>query len=418
MPVVVVGLNHQVAPVEVRERVAFAPHQMEAAHRALRQRVQEGVILSTCNRVEVCAVVDRAAAGVRSVGSFLGRFHDCPPPSLTPYLYHLEGTEAVAHLFAVAAGLDSSILGEPQILGQVRTAYQTAASYRATGPILSWIFQHALKVGKQVRSDTDIGRNAGSVPHAAVELARKTLGSLEGCSALVVGAGSMGELAAKALRFHKLSQFVVANRTYPRAVALAERVGGRAVEFARLPELVAEADVILTSTGSPDYILTKSLVERATRGRSHPLLISDIAVPRDVDPAVREIDGVFLHDVDDLEAVCTANLEEQRKEVAQAQEIIEAEVAAFQAWWETRDVVPTIAALYQKAEEIRQAELRKTLSHLGEISERERTAFEALAHAIVNKLLHEPVSQLKTENGNVSENVQAMRRLFMLDPQC
>ena len=421
MEIVVVGLNHKAAPVEVRERLAFAPARQEEALAALLQRASEGVILSTCNRTEVYAVVQDAADGAQAVTDFLGEFHGLTAEAFAPYLYGKLGEEAVDHLFSVASGLDSMILGEPQILGQVRAAYEIASACHAAGPVLSWAFHHALKVGKQVRSETEISRNAVSISYAAVELARKIFGGLAGRTVLVVGAGKMGELAARTLLDNGLTGVVVTNRTHARAVELAARFGGRAVEFARLPELLAEADVVISSTGASDFVLTATLVRQVMRGRrNRPLFLIDIAVPRDVDPRVQECDDVYLYDIDDLQAVCAANLEERRKEVARARKIIEAELQAFRDWWGSLEVVPTITALRQRAEQIRQAELHKALGRMGDLTERQRSTLEALTSAIVNKMLHQPITRLKAQSngdGASAGYVRAVRELFALDEE-
>ena len=419
MELVVVGLNHKTAPVEVRERLAFAPTQQEAALVALLRRAAEGVVLSTCNRAEVYAVVQRADAGFQDLVGFLGEFHGLAKESYALHLYCKQGSEAIGHLFAVAAGLDSMICGEPQILGQIRTAYEFSATHHAVGPVLSWAFHHALKVGKQVRSDTNISRKAVSVSYAAVELARRCLGDLAGHAGLVVGAGKMGELTARTLLDNGLSSIVVTNRTYARAAELAASLGGQAAEFARLPNLVAEADVVVTSTGASGFVLTATLVKQAMQARGgRPLLLIDIAVPRDVDPLVQQLDDVSLFNIDDLQAVCAVNLEERQREVARAREIVDAEVEAFEAWWQSLEAVPTISALRQRAERIRQAELQKALGRMGDLTERQRATLEALTSAIVNKLLHQPTTRLKAQSdGRSADRVRALRELFALDEQ-
>ncbi len=418
MEIVVVGVNHKAAPVQVREHLAFTPSQMEAALAALREKTPEAVILSTCNRTEIYAVVPSAEAGVIEITSFLADFHGSPSARFAPYLFSLRGREAVSHLFAVASGLDSMILGEPQILGQVREAYLAALAQDTAGTLLSWIFHHAMKVGKQVRTDTNISRSAVSVSHAAVELAKKVLGSLADHSVLLVGAGEMGQLAARNLLDNGCERLVVTNRTYSRAAELASRIRAAPAEFARLPQLLTEVDVVISATGAPNFVLNAGMVREAMPHRAdRPLLLIDIAVPRDVDPQVRELDRVFLHDIDDLQAVCAANLEERRKEVDHAQEIIDAEVDLFESWWGSLQVVPTIRALRDRAEEIRQAELQKAISRMGDLSDRQRSVLEALTIGIVNKMLHQPTVRLKAHGGNGANAsyVQILRDLFALE---
>ncbi|MHB1131083.1 MAG: glutamyl-tRNA reductase [Chloroflexota bacterium] len=418
--VIVVGLNHQAAPVEVRELLAFSPVKLREAQMALRQRAAENVILSTCNRMEVYAVSPAGRNAGDDIVAFLGEFHGLGRDEYAPYLYRHVGMEAVGHLFTVAAGLDSMILGEPQILGQVRAAYEASAASHTAGPLLSRAFSQALKAGKKVRSDTAISRHAVSVSYAAVELARKIFGSLAGRKVLVVGAGKMGELAARTLLDNGLAAVVVTNRTYAIAMELAGRFGGRAAEFERLPDLVAEADVAIASTGAPGFVLTSGLVRQAMRGRrNRPLFLIDIAVPRDIDPQVQTQDNVFLYDIDDLQSVCAANLEERRREVALARRIIEIEVAEFAAWREGRQVAPTISALRQRLEEIRQAEIRKSLGRCSDLSDQQRSAVEALTCAMVNKILHQPVTRLKAKSGNPdgARYDQVVRELFALDEE-
>lgn len=418
MEIVVVGVNHKAAPVQVREHLAFTPAQMESALAALREKTMEAVLLSTCNRTEIYAVAPSAEAGAREVAEFLADFHAVPAERFTPFLFSLHGREAVNHLFAVASGLDSMILGEPQILGQVREAYLAALAQDTAGTMLSWIFHHAMKVGKQVRTDTNISRNAVSVSHAAVELAKGIFGSLSDRSVLLVGAGEMGQLAARNLLDNGCARLLVANRTYSRAEELAASCGGTAVAFDRLPDLLEEVDVAISATGAPSFVLTADIVGRAVPARSgRPLILIDIAVPRDVDPRVQEFEPVVLHDIDDLQAVCTANLEERRKEVGRAQEIIDDELELFETWWGSLQVVPTIKALRDRAEEIRQMELQKALPRMGELTERQRSAVEALTIGIVNKMLHQPTVRLKTHgsNGSGGDYVQILRDLFALE---
>lgn len=418
MEIVLVGLNHKMAPVAVREKVAFTPACMEAALGALHARTPEGVILSTCNRIEIYVAAPSAEAGVKEITAFLSGFHRLSPDFLTPYLYNLSGKEAVRHLLSVSSGLDSMILGEPQILGQVRNAYAASAVQDGVGPLLSWVFRHAVKVGKQVRTDTGICRNAVSVSHAAVELAKGVFGSLSDRAVLLVGAGDMGELAARNLLDNGADRLVVSNRTYTRAVQLAAQVGGTAAEFSRMPQLLAEADIAIVSTGASSFVVTESMVREAMDRRAgRSLFMIDIAVPRNVDPTVKEIDGCFLHDVDDLYNVCAANLEARRNAVAPAQAVIDAEVEVFDSWRHGLQVVPTICALREEAERIRQAELRKSLPRLGDLSESQLNALEALTTGMMNKILHKPTVQLKAHANDHFGGVYArtLRELFALD---
>lgn len=420
MEIIVVGVNHKAAPVAVREMLAFTPVQMEAALAALHKTTTEGILLSTCNRTEIYAVVPSAEEGRKQIMDFLAGFHRASVERFTPYLFSLTGREAVGHLFAVASGLESMILGEPQVLGQVRGAYVAAAARSSAGPILSWVFLHSLKTGKRVRTDTSISRNAASISHAAVELARKALGTLTGRRVVLVGAGEMAELAARNLLDNGCADLVVANRTYERAVDLAGSFGGTAAELDRLPQLLAETDIVISCTGAPTFVVHPEMVKGAMEKRpDRPLFLIDIAVPRDVDPEVRQVANVFLHDIDDLQSLRAANLEERRKEVAAAQEIIESELNVFDHWWSSLQVVPTIRALRDRAEEIRQVELQKALGRLGGLSDRQRSTVEALAAGIVNKILHQPTVRLKDCSAEYTGATYALtlRELFGLEEQ-
>ncbi|MBI4491841.1 MAG: glutamyl-tRNA reductase [Chloroflexi bacterium] len=418
MPILVLGLSHKETPVVLRERLAFRADDLPAALRALRDYVSEGAILSTCNRTEVYALVGHRDTGLRAVRRFLADWHHLQPSDLALPLYERWQEEAVRHLFRVASGLDSMILGEPQILGQVKRAREAALACESLGAVLERLVRQAVEVGKRARTQTGISRNAVSVPSAAVELARRSLGSLQQARMLVVGAGEMGKLAALALADQGAGEVIVTSRSPANARRLADAVRGAPVAFAALPDELARADVVLSCTSAPVYVIGLEMVQRAMGSRrGRPLALIDIAVPRDVDPRAREMDGVYLYNVDDLEAVCAANLELRRAEAAQVEAIIEREVPRFMQWWDTLDVVPTIAALVDRAEAIRQAELARALPRLGELSERQRSTINALTAAIVQKMLHQPIARLKDhgegEDGRLF--VPAVRELFQLD---
>jgi len=418
MEIVVVGVNHKAAPVAVREMLAFTPSQTDSALSALHERTTECVLLSTCNRTEMYAVAPSAEDGQREIMGFLARFHRFPSDRFLPYLFSLSGREAVSHLFSVASGLESMILGEPQILGQVRGAFVAASARATAGPVLSRVFIQALKVGKRIRTETAISRHAVSISHAAVELAKKRLGSLAGRSVLLVGAGDMGALAAKNLLDNGCTALTVTNRTFSRAASLAAQHGASAADFAQLPRLLAEVDIAVTCTGAPDFVVSRSMLEDALAQRSgRPIFLIDIAVPRDVDPQAGQLDGAFIYDIDALQSVCAKNLDERQVAAEQAREIIQGEIDEFERWWSSRDVVPTIRALRDRAEDIRQMELRKALGRFGDVSERERSTLEALTCGIVNKILHLPTVRLKDssrENGG-SHYAMALRDLFGLE---
>ena len=417
--VVAVGLNHKVAPVEIRERFALSADRQGQMLDALGEIARERVVLSTCNRMELYAVPRRPRQAVAEIKRFL-RSLQCPDLSeeeVSSYLYVLRDEGAARQLFGVASGIDSMILGEPQILGQVRDAYELASNRGTVGPILSSLFQRALAVGKRARTDTGISRNAASVSHAAVELARGIFGEIDSLVALVVGAGEMSELTAKNLADNGVQRILVVNRTRERAEELAARFRGTALPWDATAQALSMADIVISSTGSPDPVFGVSLVESVMRERDRrPLVFIDIAVPRDVDPGVATIENVHLYDIDDLQSVVTANLREREKEVIKVQAIIEDELRDFVGWVRCQDVIPTIVALRERLERIRQAELAR---HRGKLSlnERDRNIIEALTQAIVNKILHTPTVRLKAQatDGSCGLYLDAVKELFDLE---
>ncbi|MBI4319671.1 MAG: glutamyl-tRNA reductase [Chloroflexi bacterium] len=417
MQIIVVGLNHRAAPVELRERLAFDNQQLGVALYTLSQQVAEGVILSTCNRTEIYSVTECADPGVDVTKQFLADFHGVPLRDFEDYLYCHSQADAVRHIFRVSSGIDSMILGEPQILGQVREAFEAAETGRSSGPVLSALFRHAINVGKLARTETDISRNAASVSYAAVELAKKIFGELRRCTVLVVGAGEMGKLTARTLVDNGASTVLVTNRTHRRAQELADRFQGRAIEFERIAEALAVSDIVISSTGSTEYVVSADAVRHALRQRKNkPIFFIDIAVPRDIDPQIDKLENAYLYNIDDLKAVREANLREREKEAKKVEAIIETEVGKFLAWYGTLDVVPTIAALCDRAENIRQAELAKALSKLGDLSDRDRERVNALTQAIVNKILHLPITRLKSRSHDRDghDYAHALRELFDL----
>lgn len=425
MHILIVGLNHKAAPVEIREKVAIPDDTLAGAldqlvnhHDHQNSYVPEGVILSTCNRLEVCALVRDSSFGRRDICRFLSDFHGIVPEAFQDYLYTHSDEQAVRHLFAVASGIDSMVVGESQIQGQVRQAFEAAAQQGATGNVLSALFRQAINVGKRARAKTAIGRNAVSVSHAAVELARRIFGDLAGHEVLVIGAGETSELVARNLMDNGTQGIMVANRTYERAVELAERFGGRALRFDRLVWALRAADIVISSTAAPRFIISPDVIRQARRTRhGRPLFLIDIAVPRDIDPAVQGIDNVFLYDIDDLEAVVQANIRERQKEVVKVEAIIAQETPKFMGWFRSLDAVPTIVDLRAHAESIRQAELEKALRRLHDLSDRDQNIVRALSVGIVNKILHQPTVRLKQQakdpNGYLYSDT--LRHLFGLE---
>ncbi len=420
--IVIVGLNHRSAPVEIREKLAFPADTIGCALRGLleREQISEGVILSTCNRVEVCVLTSVAYQGAAIIQDFLAGFHGIPSGELGRYLYHHEGEEAIRHLFRVSSSLDSMVLGEPQILGQVKDAYGYAAEFRAIGPILDKFFNKAFSVAKRVRTETKVASSAVSVSYAAVELARKIFGTLSDKTVMLIGAGEMCELAARHLLNAGVKGIMVTNRTFERAVKLADEFGGTAVRFDELLGHLKRADIILSSTGAPHFILKRPDVEEVIRIRKNrPMFFIDMAVPRDIDPDANQIDNVYVYDIDDLNNVIETNLEERQREAALAEEIVVGEVKGFVRWLEVQQTTPTIVTLRRKYEEVKNAEVAKALAALGAEDPRTRKVVEALASAILNKVLHAPVAALKKDSGALSpmELVAVVRELFDLpDP--
>lgn len=389
----VVGLNHRTAPVEVRERLSVAEGRMsEVAESLTRLPAIDGAcVLSTCNRVEVI-VSSSAPRAIDAVIDWMSDHARARRDDLAPHLYILRGDEAVAHLFRVTSGLDSMILGEPQIAGQVKKAFG-AGSLDAT---LHQLYEQTLRVAKRVRTQTGIGEHAVSVPYAAIELAKKIFGELAGLRVLLLGAGEIGELTAEHLAAQNVRQIFVANKTYCRAVELARRFDGEAVQFASFEEHLAECDIVIASTGAPHYVIEPDQVQRALDARNQRgLFLIDLAVPRNIDPAIENIDGAYLYDIDDLQQVVTVNLEARKQKAAKAEEIIAGEVDSFRRRAATSDAAPTILELRARLDEIRSAELEKCLRKLGPITLQQREAIEQFAVQMTNKILHQPIVELK-----------------------
>jgi glutamyl-tRNA reductase len=401
--VIVVGLNHRTAPVELRERVAVPSSRLAKALHDLssREHLAEVVLLSTCNRTEIYARSTKFHSAVSDVLDFLAEQGGAPPEEFSEHLYTYYDDSAVSHLFGVAAGLDSMILGEGEILGQVRAAWQYADADGASGQALARVFRHAIEVGKRVRTDTAIGRSALSISSAAVGLAEQTMFSLRGRSMLILGAGDVAEGLGRALVAAGAGDVVVANRTHARAVSLAEKLGGRAVPLGELPDVLTRVDVLLTATDSTEVHVERTDVEAVMERRDGaPLLIVDVAVPRDVDPGAGQVLGVTLHDVDDLRELTEAALDERRREVATVREIIGQELERFQVDRAAREVAPLVTELRARAEEVRRGELERFRAKLDAMPDDARRTVEALTQGIVNKLLHEPTVRLKEAAGS------------------
>jgi len=418
--VVVTGISHKTASLELREKLALDG---EAALRVGRDllahaRACEAVALSTCNRTEVYTYASDVAAANGATVACLAHEAGVPVAELEPVVYHHAGDGAIAHLFRVAASLDAMVVGEYQIVAQLKDAYQAALEGGCTGPVLNRLFRRALEVGKRVRTETAIGARPVSVSSAAVELAAQVFGRLKKRVVLIVGAGETSELTATHLKAHGGERILVTNRTYVAAEELARRVGGRAVPFEDLEGHLAAADIVISSTAAPHYVITREHVERAMKHRRHrPLCFIDIAVPRDLDPAIGRIDDAFLYDIDDLRHIVEENRHEREKEVAKAECIVEEELDEMRRWLRSLEVVPTIAGLRDKVEGIRRRELDRLAGRLGDLSERQREQVEILTMSIVNKILHTPTVRMKeaAERDECYLYVDAVRMLFELD---
>ena len=420
MNVILVGMNHKTAPLEIRERLSFSCGDgLRPLEELLRSpAVKEALYLSTCNRVEVLARAADMEEAVERVKSFILRHGNLGAEELEKCLYVHCGSDAVRHLFRVASSLDSMVMGEPQILGQVKEAYRDCVEQKASGIILNKLLHHAFRTAKRVRTETAIAGNAVSVSYAAVEMAKKILGSLEGRTVLLVGAGEMSELAARHLLKNGAGRIIVANRTYARAAQVAGEIQGTPVGFEQLEEKLQEADIVISSTGAAGYVITPPMVRTALRRRKNRLLfLIDIAVPRDVDPDTGRIENVFLFNIDDLQGVVDENVRNRHREAEKAEGIIGEEVLRFAEWYNTLEVVPTIVSLREKAESILRAELERSGSWLRGLGEEDRKNVEILAAQIINKILHDPVTGLKEESrsNGAMPYVAAIRKLFRLE---
>ena len=410
------GINHKTAPVEVRERLAIPERKLPEALQQVMQvpGVDEAMILSTCNRVEILAQTTNGSANLRA---FLHQYFSLEPETYEPHLYEYREHEAVQHVFRVASSLDSMVVGEPQILGQVKEAYATARAAGAVQSYLDLLLTRAFAVAKRVRTETAVGSSSVSVASVAVELAGKIFGSLEGKQVCLIGAGKMSELAARHLLGKGAGPMFVANRTFERARVLASTFGGRAVRFDELYDHCEQADIVITSTGSPVTIFRREHGEKfLSRRKNRPMFFIDIAVPRDVDPEMNKLDGIFVYDIDDLQDAVTSHVEGRKQEAERAEKIVAVEVERFETRLKTLHVVPTIVSLQDHFETIRQAEVDRIRGRLGPLTPEQENAVEALSRGIVNKILHTPITQLKTAAAGpeVTTLLDAFRRLFNL----
>lgn len=420
MHIVVVGLSHKTAPVEIRERLAVPESRLGEALTRLCSYpgIKEGMLLSTCNRVEVYAVVEDLEPGYGRIQEFLADAHlSVSSEQLTPHLYWQTGDRAISHLFRVASSLDSMVVGESQILGQVKDAFEMALTHKTTGLILNKVVKKAISVAKRVRTHTKIAETAVSVSYAAVELAKKIFSDLSDKTVLLVGAGEMAKLAARHFIASGVRHVRVTTRTPQHAVELADRFNGTAVPFEQFRDEMATADVVLVSTGAAHYLVSSDDVHRAVKQRmNRPMFLIDISVPRNIDPSVRHIDNAFLFDIDDLKFRVEQNRGERLQEAEQAEHMVLEEVGVVRQWLQSLEVTPTIVALKTRVEDIKRTELEKALGRLAHLPPQERALVEAMASSIVNKLIHNTMVTLKSEvtSADGAAFVAAARRFFNL----
>ena len=417
MNLIVIGVNHQTAPVEVREQFTISEARLPEALKTLAAQpgIEEAMIVSTCNRVELIARTKDADA---NLDGCLKKMYGVDAQSYRKYLYEYRERDAIRHVFRVASSLDSMVVGEPQILGQVKEAYATARAVGALNSQLDALYSRAFAVAKRVRTETAIATSAVSIASVAVELAQKIFGNLEGKSVFLVGAGKMCELAARHLLAHGATKLYVGNRTYERAAALAKKFNGEPISFDHLYETVDRADIVISSTGAPHTIFRKEHGERfLARRKNRPMFFIDIAVPRDVDPEMNKLDGIFVYDIDDLQQVVASHISDRRAEADRAEAIVQLEVDRFQARLQTLDVVPTIVSLQEHLETVRQAEIDRVRGRLGMLTPEQEMAIEALSRGIINKIMHTPITTLKSAARESSESttiVDLVRKLFNL----
>jgi glutamyl-tRNA reductase len=412
--IAVAGVNHRTAPVEVRERFAFTDSEAVIELDRLRQLpgLKEGMILSTCNRVELALTVDDGVDPIACASDILTAGEE-----LRPYLFVYEGRDAIRHLFRVAASLDSMIVGEPQILGQLKKAYQTAKEQGTVGGLLDAVVTSAFSVAKRVRNETEIGENAVSVSYAAVELAREIFGSLKDSKVLLVGAGKMSELAARHLHRSGATQIYVTNRTYDRSVEIAKMFQGWILDYHSFKQSLPHADIVITSTGAQEFVLTLHDVQQAIRARRNkPMFLIDIAVPRNIDPEVNKVDNAFLYDIDDLQAVVLRNTAGRQNAAEKAEAIIEEEISRLEDRLKVREIAPVIVGLQANLERIRAAEIERLRAKLGPLTPAQEEAIEALTRGIVNKIAHGPIAEMRRQvvAPESLPVVETIRRIFRL----
>ena len=419
MDIIVVGLNHKTAPIEMRERLHFPSDAIEEPLKEVTDLsyISEGLILSTCNRVEVMAVAKDSEKGINEIKDFLSSYHNLPKQQLDTCLYSYESDDAVRHVFKVASSLDSMVVGEPQILGQLKDAYRMANRYKTSGLILHKFLHKAFSVGKKVRTESMIATYAVSISFAAVELAKKIFDDLRDKVVMLIGSGEMSELAARHLMNNGVKEILIANRTRERAEKLAYEFGGRTIVFEDLALFLDQVDIVISSTSSPQYTIGYNDIVRSLKIRKYkPIFLIDIAVPRDIDPRINNIDNVYLYDIDDMQGVVDTNIKARREEAKKAERIIEREVGQFDRWLKSLSVVPTIISLKESVEDIRKKEVEKVIAGLNGDSQFDRELLDNLTSSIINKILHSPLTNLKRQEDTRKRDyyIDAIRNLFNL----
>jgi glutamyl-tRNA reductase len=418
--IVLLGLNHKTAPVELRECLAFTGEQIETALDDFSNypQLSEMVLISTCNRVEILMTTSDRRIAIQTAKQYISEIKNIPVPEFENALYIHTGEDAIRHVFRVASSLDSMVVGEPQILGQMKDAYLTATQKKTSGVILNRLLHKTFFVAKRVRSETGIGDHAVSISYAAIELGRKIFGSLEDKTVLLIGAGEMAELAVEHLIRNRSGDVFVANRTFERGLELAKRFKGRAIRLEEVSEYLKEVDIVISSTGASGFILNRDQVKSVMRIRKNrPIFFIDIAVPRDIDPEINRLSNAYVYDIDDLKNVIDENIEDRNREAVKGERIVDEAVIQFRKWYESLGVVPTIVALRTKLELIADFEIQKTLQSLKHLSEDDRIALQRMTQAMVNKILHDPTVYLKRHGsyGDQSIHIDVTRRLFNLD---
>jgi len=418
MNILVIGLNHKTADVEVRERLAFNGNRLDEGLEGLSRLpgINGAVIVSTCNRVEIYSAVKDVDNAARAIKDFLVGFHSINREALDRSLYILKGREALRHILRVASSLDSMVLGEPQILGQLKDAFESALQKRVTDYVLNKVMKKAISVAKRVRTETRIAENAVSISFAAVELAKKIFTELSDKTFMLLGAGEMAELAARHLISNGVKTVLIANRTFERGCELAKEFNGRPVRFEDFLKEMVHTDILICSTGAPDYVLRRSEMHSVMKERrQRPMFLIDISVPRNIDPSINELDNVYLYDVDDLQGVVDANMLERKKEAEKAEKIIDEEIEGLERWASSLDSIPTIVALRNMAENIRREEVQRVMNRFPNLGEKERKAIEYMASSIINKLLHPPTVALKEDSEDRETLIAMIRKLYGLN---